>query len=446
MQTNYRQPDQRYAILPIMVRTWLFLALILWTIVGYEQTNLASINGDITDPASRAVPGATVQVRNTETGATRSTITDSAGAYQIPGLAGEYTIEASATGFATTTRTARLEVGQNFRLSLGLKIGEQVTTVEAQAQADTLKTEDASNGEVVEAKTVHELPLNGRMVLDLALTVPGAHASHGAQAGDMSPLYWRPGQGSSLTIGGNRPNANYFLVDGVSNTDPTFNTQNISLSPEAVREFQVQTGSYSAELGGAGGGQVNIVTRSGTSRYHGTVYHFLRNGSLDSQSFNEMEGGRFLIQNNFGAALGGPLWEKKTFFFANFEGLRKVRAVTSIDTVPTPEEIAGDFSNAGVNIFNPFSSSPNPNFDPTRPVNAANPQIIRAPFPNNRIPQNLLSRAATTMLRYVPQPNSENMGGMFMDGQPSVVAPEMMRTTTSTSATSAIPITRGQCA
>src|SRR6185436_16078507 len=92
-----------------------------------------------------------------------------------------------------------------------------------------------------------------------------------------------------------------------------------------------------------------------------------------------------------------------------------------IDTVPTSEEITGDFSNAGVNIFNPFSSMPNPNFDPARPVNAANSQIVRAAFPSNRIPANLLSRAATAMLKYVPQPNTENMGGMTMSGQPLVV-------------------------
>ena len=397
-------------------------AILVWSAGLNGQSNLATINGDITDPSSRAVPNATVTIRSTETSAIRSTTTNLTGAYQIPGIApGDYTIEASAEGFATSSRTMRLEVGQTARQNFALTIGERRTTIEAEARADTLKTEDASIGEVVEAKSVHELPLNGRMLLDLALTVPGSHQGHGAQTGNMNPLYWRPGQGSSLTIGGNRPNANYFLVDGVTNTDPTFNTQNISLSPDAVREFQVQTGSYSAEMGGAGGGQVNIVTRGGTSKYHGTVYEFLRNGALDASSFNEMEGGRFLVQNNFGGALGGPLYGKKTFFFANFEGLRKVRANTMVDTVPTPEEVSGNFADAGVNIFNPFSSTVNPNYDPTRPVSAANSQILRSAFPNNRIPANLLSRASTGMLKYVPRPNTEDMGGMTMNGQPLVV-------------------------
>jgi hypothetical protein len=214
-----------------------------------------------------------------------------------------------------------------------------------------------------------------------------------------------------LTIGGNRPNANYFLIDGATNTDPTFNTQNLSLSPDAVREFQVQTGSYSAELGGAGGGQINIVTKGGSTQYHGTAYEFLRNGSMDAHTFNELPGGKFLVQNNFGAALGGPIVGKKTFFFANYEGLRRIRAQTSTATVPTAAESNGDFSRAGVNIFNPFSSRANPNYDPTRATSPTNPQILRDAFPNNQIPSTLLSPAATTMLnKYVVRPNLSNAG------------------------------------
>ncbi|HTM48941.1 MAG TPA: carboxypeptidase regulatory-like domain-containing protein [Bryobacteraceae bacterium] len=389
------------------------------------QTNLASINGVVTDPSLKAVPRAEVRTRSAETGAVRLTTTGSAGQFEFPGLApGQYTIEVQAAGFAVAKHSLRLEIGQNARLDLGLTLGEATSSVEVAARAESLKTEDTSLGEVVENKSVQELPLNGRMLLDLALTVPGSHASHGAQMGDMNPLYWRPGQNSSLTIGGNRPNANYFLIDGAANTDPTFNTQNLSLSPDAVREFQVQTGTYSAEMGGAGGGQINIVTKGGTSQYHGTVYEFLRNGAMDAGSYNEDPGGKFLVQNNFGAALGGPLpfAGKKTFFFTNYEGLRKVKAVTSIATVPTEEEVGGDFSGAGVDIFNPFSSRPNPNYDPARPISRSNPTVFREPFPGNVIPRNLLSPAASTMLqKYVPRPNTMNMGAMIMNGVPSVV-------------------------
>ena len=400
----------------------LFLSLFCCTLLS-AQSNLATVSGEVTDPAARPVAAAAVKVLSRETGAVRTATTGPAGQYDIPGLTpGEYTIEVQATGFSVTTHIAHLEVGQKMRLDVTLTIGEAKTSVEVTGQAELLKTEDASTGEVVETKSIHELPLNGRMLLDLALTVPGSHMGHGAQAGDMNPLYWRPGQGSSLTIGGNRPNANYFLIDGVSNTDPTFNTQNISLSPDAVREFQVQTGSYSADMGGAGGGQINIVTKGGTSRYHGSAYEFLRNGALDAHSFNEMPGGKFLVQNNFGAGFGGPLAGKKTFFFANYEGLRKVKAQTSTATVPTEAEASGDFSGSGVNIYNPFSSHPNANYNPARPTGPSNSQLIRDPFSGNRIPPSLLNHAAQVMLnQYTPRPNTENTTGTTSNGQPQVV-------------------------
>src|SRR5204863_5359895 len=224
--------------------------------------------------------------------------------------------------FAQLIRPLRLEVGQQLDLNLSLRLASTSDAIRVDSTAaDVLHTVDASIGEVIEPAAVNNLPLNGRMLIDLVLTVPGAHVSHGAQTGDMNPLYWRPGQRSAVSIGGNRPNANYFLLDGATNTDPTFNTLNLSPSPDAVQEFKVQTGSYSAEFGGAGGGQVNIVTRSGSSHFHGTVYEFMRNGALDAHGFNSM-GNNHLVQNNFGASFGGPVGHSKTFFFLNYEGFR----------------------------------------------------------------------------------------------------------------------------
>ncbi len=282
-------------------------------------------------------------------------------------------------------------------------------------------------GAVVDQRSVESLPLNGRMLIDLVLTVPGAHVSHGAATGDMNPLYWRPGQRSAVSIGGSRPNANYFLLDGATNTDPTFSTQNLSASPDAVQEFQVQTGSYSAEMGGAGGGQINIVTRSGTSAFHGTAYEFLRNGALDAHSFNQMGGSNFLVQNNFGASIGGPLPHLgKTFFFVNYEGLTNVETMSMVDTVPTAAESSGDFSQSGVNIYDPTTTKPNPGYNPSLPASKANPQYIRQQFEYNGvlnvIPPGRLTQAASIMLnQYTPQPNTMDMGSMTMMGQPTVV-------------------------
>lgn len=379
------------------------------------QTNFAGLSGVVTDAQSRTIQGAHIIARSLETDATRGAVSNTSGMYDVSNLApGNYEISIEATGFTPVVRRVRLEVGQTVQVVTALEVGAAHAVVEVSSQPEMLKTSDASLAEVVETKSVQELPLNGRMLLDLAVTVPGSHLGSGAQEGNTNPLYWRPGQNSALSIGGNRPNANYFLVDGVTNTDPTFNTQNISLSPDAVQEFQVQTGSYTADMGGAGGGQINIITRSGTSEFHGTLYEFFRNSALDARTFNEMPGTNHLVHNNFGASLGGPFPGKKTFFFLNYEGLQMSEAMTQVDTVPTPQEKLGDFSMSGAGIYDPASSHPNPQFDPSKPAGPGNPRILRDLFPGDSIPITRQSPVAYRFLgRYVPLPNSM---GMAMSG------------------------------
>jgi hypothetical protein len=391
------------------------------------QSNYATLSGTVFDPQHHPVPGALARVTSASTQTARQVSTNDEGVFQLTGLLpGDYKLDVEAAGFATLTRTVNLEVGQQMSLDVNLNLSSVSEAVNVKGEAAVLRTSDASVGEVVESKSVSNLPLNGRMLIDLVLTVPGAHVSHGAQAGDMSPLYWRPGQRSAVSIGGNRPNANYFLLDGATDTDPTFNTLNLSPSPDAVQEFRVQTGSYSAEMGGAGGGQINIVTRTGTNDLHGTIYEFLRNDALDARTFNQMDNGsKHLVRNNFGGSIGGPVVRNKIFFFANYEGLRLTQAQTMTDTVPTADEIGGDFSMSGTTIYNPFSAHPNPNFDPRKPVGPSNPQVIRDPFPGNVIPSNMISPVAKAfLLKYVPRPNMDmgmNGCGMTMMGTPTVV-------------------------
>lgn len=388
------------------------------------QSNFATLSGRISDPSAAPVSGAEVTVTARATGAVRKAVANESGVYDFPNLLpGGYSVSVGAPGFPVRTQDVLLEVGQHMGLDVKLQLGEKHEEISVVGSAEILKTQDVSLGEVVEPKSIQDLPLNGRMLIDLTLTVPGVHLSHGAQTGEMSPLYWRPGQRSAISIGGNRPNANFFLLDGVTNTDTTFYTMNLSPSPDMVQEFQVQTGSYLAELGGAGGGQINIITRQGTNQFHGTAYEFLRNDALDARTWNEMPGTSHLVQNNFGASLGGPLPGKKTFFFANYEGFRKTRAQTMTETVPTAEEAAGDFSGSGVVIYNPYSSRPNPNYDSSKPTGPTNPQTLRAPFANNEIPAAMINPAALKMLQdYTPRPNMMGgMGlGMTMNGTPAI--------------------------
>ncbi|HEX5885956.1 MAG TPA: carboxypeptidase-like regulatory domain-containing protein [Pyrinomonadaceae bacterium] len=408
-----------------------FVFVFLAATSANSQSNYATLSGTVFDPQQNVLAGGSVVVTSETTGASRSAVTNDSGSFQITGLLpGAYKVTVQANGFATLTQKVTLEVGQSMTLDLVLRVASVNTVVEVPADPNSvLRTSDASVGEVVEPTAVQNLPLNGRMLIDLVLTVPGAHEGHGAQTGDMSPLYWRPGQRSAVSIGGNRPNANYFLLDGATNTDPTFNTLNVSPAPDAVQEFKVQTGSYTAEHGGAGGGQINIVTRTGANEFHGTLYEFLRNDVFDARTFNEMEESNHLVRNNFGGSFGGPIVRNKSFFFVNYEGLRHTRSHTMIATVPTLDEINGNFEMSGVNIYNPFSSRPNPNFDPTRPVSPSNPQIIRDQFPNNVIPENLIDpKARLFMSKYLPRPNLEMgmMGcGMTMMGAPTVVGAGM---------------------
>lgn len=391
------------------------------------QSNYASVSGTILDPQRRGIPDASIQLVSMSTHAVRQVTSNEQGIYQITALLPEeYQLNVHAAGFSASTQTVHLEVGQQMTCDVTLQLTSVTGTVNIQSDTvNVLRTTDASVGEVVERTSIRNLPLNGRMLIDLVLTVPGAHESHGAQTGDMSPLYWRPGQRSSVSIGGNRPNANYFLLDGATNTDPTFNTLNLSPSPDSVQEFQVVTGSYSAEMGGAGGGQINIATRTGTSEFHGTAYEFLRNNIFDARAFNDMDSANHLVRNNFGGSLGGPVRGKRSFFFFNYEGLRHTQSMTMIDTVPTADEVGGNFSVAGVTIYNPFSAHPNPGFDSTKPVGPSNPQIIRDPFPGNVIPQNLIDpKVQKFLLQYIPRPNLDmgmNGCGMTMMGVPQVV-------------------------
>ena len=397
-------------------------------IAAQAQSNYAVVRGSVLDPHHRPVTGAHVHLTAVETGAAREVISNNTGLYEIAGLQpGAYTLAVESPGFKQASQAIDLEVGQQATIDLQLHLGSDIQTVTVEASGELLKTQDASVGEVVDQRSVDSLPLNGRMLIDLVLTVPGAHISHGASTGDMSSLYWRPGQRSAVSIGGSRPNANYFLLDGATNTDPTFSTQNLSPSPDAVQEFEVQTGSYSAEMGGAGGGQINIVTRSGSSHLHGTAYEFLRNGDMDAHSFNQMGGSNFLVQNNFGASLGGPIKHTgKTFFFLNYEALRHVEIDAMVDTVPTAAESSGDFSQSGVDIYDPTTTAPNPSYNPALPASKSNPQYIRQQFEFNGvkdvIPPARLTQAASIMLnKYTPQPNTMNMGSSTMMGQPTVV-------------------------
>ena len=384
-------------------------------IVVHGQGSTASLAGVVHDQQGLIVPSASVRVSGTENSFSRTVITGPDGAFEFAGLLpGDYKMTVDLQGFTREEITVAIAVNQRVRLDVVLTAGGVAQQVEVPTTVPLLHVSDATVGEVIDQRQLAELPLNGRQFLELALLVPGAHTSHGAQMGDMSPLYWRPGQNSAITITGGRPNSNVYLLDGTVNTDPTFNTFVISLPPDAIREFQIQTGTYTAELGGAGTGQINVVTKSGTLGFRGSLYEYLRNSKFDSPEFTNPDDLPPFSQNQFGGTLGGPAG-RGFFFFGGYEGLRTTQHMSSIMFVPDMAVRTGDFSGMA-RIYDPRTTRANPAFNPALPISASNPQFIRDQFAGNRIPAERINPVALRVLReHVVEPNRDDPTDNYLD-------------------------------
>jgi len=385
------------------------------------QNTTATVTGLVLDNQKLAAPGVAVVITDSDRGFTRATTTGQDGVFEIAGLQpGEYRLNASLQGFTPTQVDLRLEVNQRLRLDLVLQPGGVAEDVVVHQTAPLLDTVSSSVGQVIGEEQISQLPLNGRQFLELAMLVPGAHTSHGASTGTTTPLYWRPGQNSAISVTGGRPSANAFRIDGTTNTDPSFNTYIVNLPPDAIREFQIETASYSAELGAAGTGQVNVVTKSGTQAFHGSLYEYLRNSAFDARLFTSPHELPHFDQNQYGGTLGGPLVSKGTFFYGSFEGLRSSQGQSMVMSVPPEMWRMGDFS-GGPPIYDPKTTIANPNFDPSKPASPTNPTLIRSQFPGNVIPMERINPVALSVLQqYVPLPNlgeGMDMGmGMSMGG------------------------------
>jgi hypothetical protein len=300
----------------------------------------ASITGVITDTSGARVPAAAVTVKNVETGSLRSTVSDDAGRYQVLALpVGEYEIRVSKAGFREQIRSGiHLAVGQEAGVDLTLQLGEvkQQVTVAAEAPIVNTTTRDISG--LVGERQVKELPLNGRSY-DLLLPLNPGIVNFTSQKTGGTGIS-NSSTGNNFAVSGNRPQQNIFLLNGVEYSGAAENnmqpggTSGMLLGVDAVREFNVQRDTYSAELGKHPGGQVIIVTQSGSNQWHGSAYEFLRNNALDAPNFFDQGSAPPFQRNQFGASMGGPIQQDKTFVFANYEGFRQHLHQTSAAFVP----------------------------------------------------------------------------------------------------------------
>ena len=314
------------------------LALLLRASMAAQS--LSTLSGFITDTSGSAVSGVQVTARNTGTGAERVTASDHAGRYQVPALpAGEYAVSARKPGFAVAVRTGiHLEVGEDAEADLELKVGpvQQQVVVDADAPAVSLTTSDVSG--VVGEQQIVDLPLNGRSYDELMALNPGMVNFTSQKVGGIGVS--NSTIGNNFAASGNRPQQNLYLLNGVeftgaaeNNMQPGGTSQEL-LGVDAVREFNVLRDSYGAEYGKRPGAQVLMVTRGGTSNFHGAVYEFLRNNAFDARNYFDRGAAPPYQRNQFGGALGGPLQRGRTFFFANFEGFAQHLHQTGVALVP----------------------------------------------------------------------------------------------------------------
>ena len=307
------------------------------------QLATGSIMGTVRDSTGAVMQAVSVSAKSRGTGAVRTATTDAAGTYQILSVpAGDYDVQATAVGFQTSIRSrVPVTVGASVSVNFALELGTIQQDVSVTAEATQVNTTDASLGGLVGEREVRELPLNGRDWLQLTTLEAGVKGGIGQQsAAAFSNSRAARGNGLALSISGNRPTGNVFLVDGLvvndfANASPGSGL-NVNLGVEAVREFRVLTSEYTAEYGRSTGGVVTAVLKSGTNEFHGTMFEFLRNSALDARNFFDTERPDFR-RNQYGGSAGGPIKRNKTFVFGDYEELRENKGIPHTSDTLSPD-------------------------------------------------------------------------------------------------------------
>ena len=313
---------------------WALAVCLILAIPLSAQETGGTLAGEVRDESGAVIPGVSITLRNTETGLTRSTVTDDQGHYRLPQLPpGSYQATAELPGFQTTVlRGIVLRIAQEDVVNVTLKVGEVREQVVVSAEVPLVETTSANVGAVVDEKTIRELPLNGRDFVQLAALQEGVvnpTSGNRSRTGD---------SGVKITIGGTRPNQTAILLDGSDIKNFYGGTpggvSGSLLGVDTVREFRVITNAYSAEYGRFTGGVITAITRSGTNEIHGTVYEFLRNSALDARNFFDPGNAPPFKRNQFGFTLGGPIRKDHTFYFGSYEGYRQRLTTSQIAIFP----------------------------------------------------------------------------------------------------------------
>src|SRR5579864_6867147 len=398
--------------------SWL---LVLWFATASSlflnaQGTGGRILGNVSDPTGAVLAGVSVKLTNEQTGVAQTTQTDKAGHYEFPAVpVGNYRLEYEQTGFKKAIKKGlTLLVNQVITMNMTMQVGGAQEVVEVTSEAPLVDTTSTQLGAVVNDRFMTQLPLNSRDTYQFLQLQPGVQSQMG------NPLIYGSDQSGAVSVNGGRGRANNFSVNGGDANDAFVNLPTVQPSPDSIQEFRVLTNTFDAEYGRNSGSVVNVVTKSGTNRYHGDMYEFFRNKVLNARNYFESERPNFQ-QNQFGATLGGPIRKDQTFFFASYEG-RRIRRPTTFPVVyvPTAAQRAGDFSDQG-GLAGSISNTNFGNILMSRPGCAAamapgsgallsNADNVPVPytsiFPDSVIPQPCMDPTALDLMnQYVPLPN-----------------------------------------
>ncbi|HSR51274.1 MAG TPA: TonB-dependent receptor [Acidobacteriota bacterium] len=337
------------------------------------QTSTGSITGTVKDDTGGVIPGATVTATRPDTGETRTAVTGDSGVYRFLNVSpGEWTVRVEMTGFKTAVdENIEVTVGEIVRIDIALEIGEISDQVVVSGQAELVNKEEGRLSQLVQSAEIQDLPLNGRNAYQLAQLGPGIHPTMGVTSQDSGS-----NAGSSFITNGQRHRANNFLMDGTDNNYVGIaGVPTVTPQVDMIEEFRVHTNQFSAEFGRNAGAIVNVLTKSGTNQFHGTVYEFHRNDALDAREFFDDEDTAPLIQHTYGFTVGGPILKDKLFFFGGYEGFRETSGESSVNQVESQEMVQWLRENRpnsiALQLFERFplvnGTPSDPNFDPDDP-------------------------------------------------------------------------------
>jgi hypothetical protein len=376
----------------------LFLGLVLFSLPAWQLSGQAitgTVVGTVRDPTGAVIQGAQITATNLATGITQSTVSGPQGNYTIPNLApGSYKISAQSKGFATSVASnTSVQVQQTTRADFTLSPGQTTQQITVTSEAPLVQSTTSDLGAVIQSRQIEALPLNGRLFEQLVTVVPGAvqsgwgdFAENPSAAGAQSP--------TQAVVNGLPWSGNYYMIDGIHDTEPL--NAFISITPplDSVYSFKVETSNPNAEYGSFGGAIINLTTKSGTNNFHGEVFDFLRNDDLNARDFFAQARSPYK-SNQFGGAFGGPIVKNKLFFFVDYQQLIQHEGITNVLTVPTALQRRGVLAEGGQPaIYNPGTG---------------------LAFTNNTIPPSMINPIAQKVANLFPLPNRPGLANNYID-------------------------------